>query len=770
MSERLTSIGMERFLKDFSENAQIKILEEGSSEKNEIIQIAKHRGINLKDNADLSGLKCIYAFADKKNKNGVILPEYELLKALPSMIGKPINIAHNRRYVVGHILDYRYIQEGKKVIMYGAVYRSNFANEWKQVKKDFKDKKLNVSFEIWSPEDKRKYNDDGSYELLHQEIAGCAILFRDDSPAFPGAHVLSLAKNIVNSERNLVYASKYREEEIIVAEDYFMKDVKENFKRVQEERKVKEQKKVEPKVEDKKPIEEPKKEEPKPEEKKPEPQSGKIKCSNCGEQLDYNGIDVRVKCTKCFAILNKEGTMQYPPQIMNFKMLCPACKVGNWLILSKTDKEAKLRCENCAKEYRIEFTQEDPQAKKILSKLNIVRKDIVYCYQCGHSIDFVGLSTIKNRTIKCPKCGIEFEYDIESKQQKKVSKIEEIKIDKIEKSAKIEKGGKEMDYKLETSKYHRYIDVEKFEDFEKSLSEDYDKDMEKAARLTTEQRNALPDSDFAVVVRVKDKRTGKMRKIRMYPINDKAHVRNALARLGQPKPQATLKRLGVSIESVRAKILARARKLGMTELLERYKKATKKVEPKKAEKFNCSCVKCGYKVTTDEHCVNLKCPKCGGQMRRADRPGDGKPEDKKKAEAKLAEAQKKDVALYALEDKLAKYVKGIRKLASKIRSVNKEVTIAKTEKNTKIKFYMENAKTILKRREELGETELTDEQIMNDKDFEIAKLKKEVDKKNTSKIATASEKAGNKPKDKEFYVEKRKKIDAIAFKETETRI
>jgi len=42
-----------------------------------------------------------------------------------------------------------------------------------------------------------------------------------------------------------------------------------------------------------------------------------------------------------------------------------------------------------------------------------------------------------------------------------------------------------------------------------------------------------------------------------------------------------------------------------------------------AERFNCSCIKCGHKLTTDKHCADLKCPKCGGQMRRVERPGPG---------------------------------------------------------------------------------------------------------------------------------------------------
>jgi len=39
--------------------------------------------------------------------------------------------------------------------------------------------------------------------------------------------------------------------------------------------------------------------------------------------------------------------------------------------------------------------------------------------------------------------------------------------------------------------------------------------------------------------------------------------------------------------------------------------------------YRCECIECGYVVTSDEHCRDLKCPKCGGQMRRVERPGPG---------------------------------------------------------------------------------------------------------------------------------------------------
>lgn len=40
--------------------------------------------------------------------------------------------------------------------------------------------------------------------------------------------------------------------------------------------------------------------------------------------------------------------------------------------------------------------------------------------------------------------------------------------------------------------------------------------------------------------------------------------------------------------------------------------------------YTCECLDCGYTMKTDEHCRNIKCPKCGGEMRRIERPGPGK--------------------------------------------------------------------------------------------------------------------------------------------------
>jgi len=51
-------------------------------------------------------------------------------------------------------------------------------------------------------------------------------------------------------------------------------------------------------------------------------------------------------------------------------------------------------------------------------------------------------------------------------------------------------------------------------------------------------------------------------------------------------------------------------------------KETKKKKEDK-QKYSCTCIECGHKLKTDEHCKDVKCPKCGGTMRRAERPGPG---------------------------------------------------------------------------------------------------------------------------------------------------
>jgi murein L,D-transpeptidase YcbB/YkuD len=50
------------------------------------------------------------------------------------------------------------------------------------------------------------------------------------------------------------------------------------------------------------------------------------------------------------------------------------------------------------------------------------------------------------------------------------------------------------------------------------------------------------------------------------------------------------------------------------------------VDVKQDEAYDCECIKCGHAMTAEAgtHCKDITCPECGGEMRRAERPGPGK--------------------------------------------------------------------------------------------------------------------------------------------------
>lgn len=53
--------------------------------------------------------------------------------------------------------------------------------------------------------------------------------------------------------------------------------------------------------------------------------------------------------------------------------------------------------------------------------------------------------------------------------------------------------------------------------------------------------------------------------------------------------------------------------------------------------YACECLKCGHKMETKEHCADVKCPECGGEMRRQERPGPGKATDGEREEVREAQ-------------------------------------------------------------------------------------------------------------------------------------
>lgn len=677
MNTKLTNVQVTRFLHDFEEKAELILLEEAVTKK-ELTGIAKARGINLKGNTDLIGFKCIYAFADEANDNGAYLPEEELLKALPSMVGKPVNLGHNRSLVVGHLLDYRYKKSEKQVIAYGVFYRSNFTEEYSQAKKDFKVKKLNVSFEIWSPKDKRKARADGSEELHQMEIAGMAILFKEDIPAFEGSRVLEFSNKLQEESPELVYASKYKEDEILIAT---------------------------------------------PDTLAVRPEITKIKCSNCSEEFE-SGLIEKIKCPKCFAILNKSGQMIFPPQIQDFRLLCPSCKINNWLILSKEEDKAKVKCMSCAKEYELTFATE--KRKKISDDFEFLYTGRVPCIQCGKGNDIAGLSSIKVREITCRYCGLSFSYNITHDKYKKIINIFDMSSNTIDsKKQTSEKGGQKMDNKKKVEKEHDFLESTKkenkeeiskklskakVEDTKKEKAQEAPKTEEKPKEAKTEEKVETPKKEEA------KKETPKVEKKSPVVITKKdgsfftKKELEDLAKKGEPKKADTKKEI--------PKVKATA-KYSKTKSLRKAVKQFKELER-------------DSKVES-------------GKLRQVVRKAVGRILDLKKSSKKTL-----DTATSEKERLTA----GLKKFAEQIIDLKKRVEL-----------YESSATEIVSRRNELGDCakDMSEEDILNDDKFAKAKLEKENAILKASASSTDNELVGSKKKADDWYSKKRKAIDKKAF-------
>lgn len=206
---------------------------------------------------------------------------------------------------------------------------------------------------------------------------------------------------------------------------------------------------------------------------------------------------------------------------------------------------------------------------------------------------------------------------------------------------------------------------------------------EQGKKLTYKERKNINDDMFAVIKEVKNKVTGEPRQIRMFPIADPAHVRNALARLAQTKVHETLRSLGVSIDSVKQKILKRARELNMKDLLDRYEKATVEEQAKL------------FKETIEE-VAKLK--------------ADAEAKDKEFATLKES-VTAKDAELATLKTELDTVKKTAETATAEIARRDKEIRDAE----------------IAKRKTELGDVakDMTDEDVMNEDKYKIAKLTKE---------------------------------------------
>lgn len=500
MNDKITNVNLEEFLNDHLERSKIILLEEGK-EQDDIMAVAQAKGYILKDSNDLAGFKTIYTFDTAANINKARLPKELLLKALPGLIGKPVDIDHNRIYVVGHYIDYRYIASKHMVIAYGVFYKSNFGEEWIKAKELFKAGKLGTSYEIWCPKSKRKYLPDGTYILTNMEIAGGGLMFKE-KPAFPDAKVLELAMKhideqkteyLVSTKKNyeaceLIFAAGYNydakvgnvnktttpaNDKLYMADELIGKPVSVQLPSpILSDKNIGFEKPIIglPKHDTQVGISIPSKTIGTPgnltdlAEKNalkntglqpdrlkndnlgdnvsvPGPQIvASMKCQNCAKEftgspqtfqrknsIDFYEVartDDMHQCPQCKSIINRQGFMLHPPQIIDFGMACPSCRSSNWRLLTNEPETADVKCMNCSKAYHFQFAK--PENNPLIGKFNFLREGNSSCPQCHNMIPYSTISNAEVKSLTCRKCGLHYGINLnKSGSSRKVSNVNE---------------------------------------------------------------------------------------------------------------------------------------------------------------------------------------------------------------------------------------------------------------------------------------------------------------------------------------------------------
>jgi len=417
--QEINSLEVQNFLDYFEENIEVSF-ELSESKQSELYSIAKAKGIIAEGSRDLALFSGILEILDKPNGNKKILPKEEALKKLPQLCGKPLNLNHLRTMIVGAIIDYRYIEKDNQVIIYGCVYKSIFPKEYTRMKEAFKNKKLALSSEIWSPRSGRKYLSDGTFELSNIEFAGAAIIIMDknNQPAEPQDKILELSMKEYELSRDLIFSNlnkdtipSYHCDDCTCGGDCGIGCHNMIFSSL---------------------------EQPTPTN---QPNKLKIICGQCSHNFEYLFVPNQtssIKCPQCQSILDQNGKMLYPPQIRNFDLSCPNDSSRNWLILENSDDNAKVRCQSCGKEYDITFKKMPQDLSVMLSKINFLSMGTRPCWACGTYNSYSVPSGQKKINLHCSKCGLDYFFSMSNEIKKDISKIEEsIKKDKTKEELEV---------------------------------------------------------------------------------------------------------------------------------------------------------------------------------------------------------------------------------------------------------------------------------------------------------------------------------------------
>ena len=116
------------------------------------------------------------------------------------------------------------------------------------------------------------------------------------------------------------------------------------------------------------------------------------------------------------------------------------------------------------------------------------------------------------------------------------------------------------------------------------------------------------------------------------------------------------------------------------------------IEIEEKQVYQCECIECGYKMESEEHCRDLECPKCGGQMRRVERPGPGKDvEDAKELKPEYLEKvislvkSQYEKLIDEKDARIAELVETVAVLAKEGRIIPKEGRVLSTKNRTLIR-------------------------------------------------------------------------------------
>jgi rubrerythrin len=546
-------------LLDWSKHSKNQWLDADAEDIKELEALAAKRGLVL-PSPDIALLKTYYAEIGVVNRNHVLLEKADVEKALPTLIGKQVNFNHEGAgQVCGYILDAKL--EGKMIVVYACIFKSLFKDTFNDVKKKFEDNDLTVSFEIYNvnPETKQSVmtmKEDGTKVISPIIFHGMGLLTYKP-PACPNAKVTALLAEyidakIVEEANKIIEPILTKNEELVYASMALPCLMCEKCKQQGESKMAEEVKIEEVKVEEAKKIGEPidpnlfvKADGTLDEEKLDAalpPEVTKrvrelIKDKNMKpgeavkeawkEYMDQKGKEksseeqAAWKCSKC-------GYSEMAPRDLKE---CPECHAPMADLPMGPEQNEGGQTATPSKENVLPASEATPAVETPKEEAHTQREGNQNwtCPECTFTQPL--LADMKEPNY-CPACGHMYLADAD-----------------------------ESPVTCELNAEAELMNEEELHNSESC-------DLETSKKLEYKSRQNLPDSDFAVVVKKGDQ------KVRMYPIHDEAHVRNALARLGQAKPRATLKNLGVSVETVKRKILSRAKKLGMTDLVERHKETS----------------------------------------------------------------------------------------------------------------------------------------------------------------------------------------------------